>query len=358
MPGFFRHFGRDSLARLFSSRHRRVEPEEALGRALLAALEPGNLDETEEWLSEVVRRDSDAVSAYLALARVYRRRGEVGRSIHLHQNLLLRRDLGADERLMAVAELAEDFRVGGFLQRALASFEEVLAHEPGHREALRATVSIFADLQDYSSALGQLRRLEKVQKQSDPVREAELLFQLAAAAHAEGRNDAARKAVKRALRRDSGNVDAGILLGRLEAERGRDKAALEAWQRVLAQGSPVRGGDPEEVDLYSMVEASFAALHRARDYEGFLRELLEKRPGDGQAIAALARTLSARGEVGSAIAELSDALDRVPESLELHVLLGRLLLSEGREREALAEFSEILDCLDERKGLLVQETLE
>jgi lipopolysaccharide biosynthesis regulator YciM len=259
---------------------------------------------------------------------------------------------------MALAELAEDFRVGGFLQRALASFEEVLAHEPGDRDALRATVSIFADLQDYPSALSRLRRLEKVEKRWEPVREAELLFQIARVAHAEGRNDVARKTVKRALRRDPGNLDAGILLGQLEAERGRDKAALEAWKRVLVQGSPCRNGDSGEGDLYSMVEASFAALHRARDYEGFLRELLERRPGDTQAIVALARTLSARGEVGSAIAELSDALDRLPENLALHASLGRLLLSEGREREALAEFSEILDCLDERKELLVRESLE
>ena len=70
---------------------------------------------------------STAVEAHLALGRLYRMRGEVGRAIRVHQNLLLRSDLAREHMQTALEDLAEDFRQGGFLQRAIASYEEVLA---------------------------------------------------------------------------------------------------------------------------------------------------------------------------------------------------------------------------------------
>ena len=64
-----------------------------------------------------------------------------------------------------------------------------------------------------------LKRLERVEKQKDPVWEAELWFREAEAAHNEGDHNVARKAVKRSLRRNPSHLEAGVLLGRLEAER-------------------------------------------------------------------------------------------------------------------------------------------
>ena len=55
---------------------------------------------------------------------------------------------------------------------------------------------------------------------------------MADAARAEGLSNEARKAVKRApCGRTERCVRAWIVLGELEAERGRAKAALAAWSR-------------------------------------------------------------------------------------------------------------------------------
>ena len=53
--------------------------------------------------SSSTRRD---VEPYLALARFYRMRGDIGRAIRLHQNLLLRRDLDRAQRIACLADLA------------------------------------------------------------------------------------------------------------------------------------------------------------------------------------------------------------------------------------------------------------
>src|SRR5574342_75812 len=106
---------------------RRKAPRNAdapLSAALLAVL-ARDFDRAEALLAETVRRDARAVEPYLALGRLYRVRGEIGRAIRIDQNLLLRSDLSREQTLLALADLAEDFRQGGFLQRAIASFEEV-----------------------------------------------------------------------------------------------------------------------------------------------------------------------------------------------------------------------------------------
>ena len=79
----------------------------AVRRALLAVL-GRDLQSAEQLLARAVRLDSQDTEAWLALASVYRQRGEVGRSIHVHQNLLMREDLDDAERLRVLTELAAD----------------------------------------------------------------------------------------------------------------------------------------------------------------------------------------------------------------------------------------------------------
>src|SRR5262249_20468428 len=150
----------------------------------------------------------------------------------------------------------------------------------------------------------------------------------------------ARRAAKRALRANPRSVRAWILVGTLEAERGRSKAALAAWQRV----PPI---DRKSAALvYPRIESAYAALDRSREFESYLRELLAARGDDVHARVALARARAARGETDEAVAELRRVLDRDPEHLAARAALGRLLLSEHRDPEATKEYGELLDVLE------------
>jgi lipopolysaccharide biosynthesis regulator YciM len=251
-----------------------------------------------------------------------------------------------------LADLAADFRVGGFLRRAIASYEELLAHQPKHREALAALVRLHSDVRDYPRAIELARRLARLEGGRGTGPEAELRVQMAEAAQAEGRSDEARRAVKQALRKDKHSVRAWIVLGNLEAERGRSKAALAAWSRVPELD---RKSGPL---VYPQLEATYAALERARDFEGFLLKLLEERPDDSGARLALARNLAARGDSELAIAELHRILQDDPEDLEARSTLGRLLISEHRDAEASKVFGELLDALERREAGLGRRPLE
>jgi lipopolysaccharide biosynthesis regulator YciM len=314
---------------------------ETFRRALLAVLE-GDYDRAEELITDAVRADSDDVEPYRSLARLYRIRGELGRAIRIHQNLLLRRDLDAEQRNAVLAELAADFRQGGFVQRSIASYQEVLAHDPRSAIALRALGGLLADAQDFEEALAMVRRLAKLEKRPDPAAEARLLTRMAESLRAEGDRDQARRSVKRALRRDPDHADARLLLGDLEAERGRHKAALAAWRPV-----PEKGG-ARATEAYPRLESCFTTLGRPGAYEGFVRELLERRPDDAAARMALAASLAARGELESAIRELRRVLDRDPEDLQARIALGRVLISGNREADTSKEHRELLEWLDRR----------
>lgn len=313
----------------------------ALRTAFLAALN-GDWVEAERLLVAAARLDSASLETYLALARVYRTRGEVGRAIRIHQNLLMRLEPGSVRAREALEGLAADFRAGGFARRAIASYEELLAHDPGHLAALRALVELHAEQGDPGRALALARRLGRREGRDSSALEAELCTRVAQAAHSEGRSGEARKALRRALRRDKGCVPALVLLGEIEGERGKPKSALAAWSRVP---SVDRCSGPL---VYEKLEATWAALDRPREYEAFLRRLLEETPDDADARLALARTLAARGDVDDALEELRRILEREPENLAARIELGRRLLADGRESEAAKAHGELLEVLDRR----------
>ncbi|MDJ0785954.1 MAG: tetratricopeptide repeat protein [Myxococcota bacterium] len=317
----------------------------AVREALWRVLE-GDLDGAEELLSAAVQRDSTQPDVYLALARLFRRRGETGRAIRVHQNLMLRKDVSEAHREEALLGLAGDFQQGGFLQRAIAAYEEVIARRPREPQALRALARLYADVRHYPKALEMTRRLARAEGRDGRREEARLWVECAAAAQAEGRTPEASRALKKALRRDPRLAAAWDALGGLEVERGRTRKALAAWKRVpeLDRAYAAR--------VYPRLEATYAALGKSRDYEALLRKLMESEPRDPAARLALAQALSARGESEQAVAEVRAVLDQDPEHLAAHATLGRVLLAKGHHAESSQAFAALLDTL-ERRGLLV-----
>jgi lipopolysaccharide biosynthesis regulator YciM len=331
------------LSRVFGGDARAPRDVDSALRAALLSVLARDWDEAERLLVAAARFDSSAVEPYLALARLCRQRGEIGRAIRLHQNLLLRLDPRSEQGLMALEDLAADFRQGGFLRRAIASYEELLALAPGHRGALRALVRLHTEARDFERAIELARRRARAEGGDASRAEAGLRVQMAEALLAEGRSDEARRAVKRALRRDRESVRGWILLGSLEAERQRAKAALAAWARVP------RIDRKSGAQVYPQLEATYAALGRAREFETWLRGLLAEQPEDPAARIALARHLAARGEVDEAVAELRRVIAGASDDLEARATLGRVLLAEHRDTEAVKEYAELLDVLERRR---------
>lgn len=316
----------------------------AVRRALLAVLDR-DLSGAETLLGRAVRLDSQDTEAWLALAAVYRQRGEVGRAIHVHQNLLLREELGAAQRRHVLTELAGDFRTGGFLRRAIASYEEVLSEDRTNRACLEALARLYRDVQDFPAAIDAERRLARLDGRDAAAVEAELWVDVSGAARAGGKLGDARKALKRSIKRNARCIRAWVALGDVEAERGKPRAALAAWRRVAEIDRRSGGG------VYPRLAALYGEQGKAADYEKWLRSLVEADGADPGARLALARALAARGEADEAVAEVRRLLEGAGDNLEAHGALGRVLLAEHRDTDAVKAYAELLEVM-ERAGLL------
>jgi len=319
--------------------------------ALLSVLDQ-DLDRAEDALVRAVRIDADGIESYLALARLYRMQGEIGRAIRVHQNLLLRDDLSEQQRLTALADLGADFRQGGFQERAIACYEDVILGDKRDLESLRALVQLYTQTNRYERAIEYSRRLTRLEGGERGEEEARLMVEMAKVQHADGHHDEARRSIKKALRCNKRCVAGWVLLGDLEAERGKPKAALAAWSEVPRLD---RASGPL---VYAKLEATYAALGKIRDFEVFVRSLLEGQPGDGNARRALATLLSARGEIDAAIAELCRMLGADCDDLETRAALGRVLLADGRVGDAAREYALMLDAIGRRGWIRGEEKPE
>ena len=313
--------------------------EAALRRSLRAAV-MGDWLGTETWLERIVEADTTDLDAYYALARLYREQGAIGRAIRMHQNLLLRTDLERAGQIDALLELARDFDVGGYAERAAAAYEEVLDAQPKNAEALRRLVVLLQDLHEYPRALSLAKRLRRVDRGAGDEAERSILLSQAQAGYSEGDHDGARGALNQCLRRDKKCGPAWALLGEIEAERGKNARALDAWRQGVTLDPSVGRA------LYPKLAASYSAKGKPQEYEKLLRRLLEERPTDSAVHVALARLLAGRGEAGQAIEDLSRAIEVVPSDSSLRVELGRQLLSAGQEAEALKAYAGLLDAIE------------
>jgi lipopolysaccharide biosynthesis regulator YciM len=289
----------------------------------------------------LVRSDSTDIDTYLVLARLYRARGEVGRAIRVHQNLLLRSDLAQETKGEALLALAEDFRAGGFAARAIASFEEVLTQAPRNEAALAALVDLYDEANEDELSLRMSRRLGRVRGRRDPRAESERLLAMAQRSRSEGRDAAARKLVKRAARCDRSWAGPPLLLGDLEVDRGRSRAALRRWKAALALCEGVERGA-----VYQRLASAFAALDRSAEFDRMLDEALKADPGDRAARLARAERKLASADSEAAIAELRTLLEADSSDLQARVALGRILLEGGREPDALKAYGELLAVID------------
>ncbi len=107
---------------------------------------------------EVAKLDSETTELHFALGSLFRRRGEIERAIRVHQSLLARADLPAQDRETAQHELAQDFLKAGLLDRAEQAFEAVVDTRFAV-DAMRSLIRIYESEHDWPQAIEAVRRL-------------------------------------------------------------------------------------------------------------------------------------------------------------------------------------------------------
>jgi len=202
-------------------------------------------DEPDRALKELVhvaRLQTETAEVYLALGDLFRNKGEFGRAVRIHQNLLARPGLPEALHMEAQLALAMDFQAGGLLGRALQQYRKVLDAQPGHIPALEATLRIREQSREWNMAEDMLSRLDQVRDTSSSLHHAYLMTEMARNKLGEDDEEHALELVTKAIDANPTCAAAHMLLAEINLNCGDHDAAfasMESLQQAAPQYIPL-----------------------------------------------------------------------------------------------------------------------
>jgi lipopolysaccharide assembly protein B len=186
---------------------------------------------------EIVKFDPETADMHFALGNLFRRRGEIERAIRVHQNLLARPDLPAEEQAHARYELGMDYLKAGLLDRAEETFNG-LVDTPYSVQARRALLEIFQREKEWIRAIEAARGLQESGAGARQKEIAQFYCELAQDALVHLHITDALALLDKAVHTDRKNVRATMLTGDAQLAQGDVEGALMTWRRVEQQSVP------------------------------------------------------------------------------------------------------------------------
>lgn len=178
--------------------------------------------------------NSETVETHLALANLFRRRGETERAIRIHQNLIARPSLHGEQRLQAMVELGLDYMHAGVLDRAEHLFLELLQQPQPHPEAAKQLMRIYQQEKKWSRAIEMGKQIDANKTAQVKSLIAQFYCELAEQYTDQDRHEAFNM-LKQALSHDEKCVRASLLEARLFLSIKQPRKALSALQNIEQQ---------------------------------------------------------------------------------------------------------------------------
>jgi lipopolysaccharide biosynthesis regulator YciM len=212
----------------------RQSPHFILGLNYLVAAQ---VDSAIAELEKAARLDPGALELRLVLGNLYREKGQVGRAIQEHQTLLQRPRLNRVEHANVLLCLGLDYRRGGFVDRAVAAFSDVLKLDADNEAALINLEKLQEDQHQWQEAYVTRQRLAQIAGPPDqPKSQLILAFlenEIGLQALKEGRAAEAAQRFEAAIDLDPGVVSTYLHLGDAQAKKGDLPSAIATWERAI-----------------------------------------------------------------------------------------------------------------------------
>jgi lipopolysaccharide assembly protein B len=310
--------------RWIDRRKARESPHFILGLNFLVALQ---LDRAIDELGRAARLQPDATEIEMILGNLFREKGQVGRAITIHQGLLQRPRLTRLEHAYVLLCLGLDYKRGGFVDRALEAFNEVLRFDAQNLYALNNLQKLHEEQHQWAEARAVRERLIAFTDPAERPRHEQILAFLenemgVAALKQHDDADAARRFTA-AIERDPRTVPAYLNLGDVRLHQGRIPDAIAVWERV-AEVSPERA-----YLMFQRLESALVTQGDAARFQALCRRLIAANPQEWRARTALAEHLISRGSGTEGLDLLLEALAHNPHGLTVHQAIWRTLMTTG-----------------------------
>jgi lipopolysaccharide assembly protein B len=301
---------------------RRRAPESLHYIVGLNFLVTNQIDLAIEELSKAAESLGDALEIHLLLGSLYREKGQVARAINIHQSLLQRPRLTRLEQAHILLCLGLDFKRGGFVDRALEAFNEVIRIDPNNQYALLNIEKLHEDQHQWQEAYDVRRSLESQGGAEDGRSQAILAFlenELGLQAVARGDYAGAIARFESAIDLDGGVVPAYLNLGDIHARDDRMAQAASIWEQVIDK-APERG-----YLTFDRLSLAYSRLGAPERFSQLCRKLIAGNPQDWRARLALARHLESRDDARGSLELLFEALVHNPHALTVHQAIWQVL---------------------------------
>jgi len=217
-------------------------------------------DQALEHFLKMVRVDNKTIETHFALGNLFRRRGEVDRAIRIHQNIIARPDIAAEQRDQALFSLAKDYLKAGLLDRAEKIFSRLADGSRYQVEAYEQLCRIYEQEHEWQKAINASQQLETLSGKSLELEIAHYYCELAEQAASNNDYTAARQFVKKSQAGRPRTLRGALTRAEIARDTDDTKTALRLFHRVLDEHT------------YLITEA-LPALVEIHEREGSLREL-------------------------------------------------------------------------------------
>ncbi len=288
----------------------------------------------------------DSVETTLALGNFFRRRGEVDRAIHIHQNLISKPNLTPKQRSQSLLELAQDYMRAGMYDRAESLLLELM-NTTGYQLdiSLRHLIDIYEREKDWEKAIEIALRLQTKTQHTMHREIAHYYCELAESAWAKGKIRTAFKYLKRGLKHDRHCARVSLIQGNFEKKLGRWDKALVVFQRIENQDQAFL---PEAL---IMIVECYERLGKHEELEDYLNYLLRQSPSISIVLANAEKVKNKLGKEQAA-QFLANYMHNYPSVrglkhlIEFH--LGRVM---GEVRHELLMLKSLVEQLLEKKPI-------
>ena len=325
-----------SDGKLVDRRRSRQSPHFILGLNHLVAQQ---IDLAIDQLEKAVQVDPAALEIRLVLGNLYREKGQVGRAIQEHQSLLQRPRLRALEHANVLLCLGLDYRKGGFVDRAVEAFSEVLRLDPKNEAALLNLEKLQEDQHQWHEAYVTRKRLNTLVEGKEQERSNLILAflenELGLQALKQADYTEAARRFEAAIELDRTAVPAYLNLGDVKALQGDAASAALMWEEMIKAA-------PDRAYLaFQRLESIYPKLGAPERFPALCRRIIEAQPLEWRARVALASHVSSQGRSREALDLLFEALVHNPHALAIHQTIWNTLSALGLSQDLVGRYVDI-----------------
>jgi lipopolysaccharide assembly protein B len=290
----------------------------------------------------------ETVETYFALGGLFRSNGEIDKAIGIHRSLIARENVSETVRVQALHELAVDFDAGGFVEKAIETYQDVLKINPDQANVVQSLCRIYENIEDWDKAYNYRVMLSKISPGSQEETIAHILVQKAKQRLFQGEFAECDEELDDAFRH-APSVSAKILRLKLMLVRGEVESAKSQLVDILNEHSEFVSflfltlTEPFTAD-HQVKERYSVCLNLTREFFLTLDEKsIENSPSVVLSRIRLLKEMGRLEEAYNLLHEWMVSSRNINEGLQIEYI--KLLLDLGKIDQALGSMGQMLESM-------------